>query len=141
MKISLGKTPPSKGQSKFQNSRNGLDHPVKKTGGGHKASKPSESEKPAMYSRGDMSSSAEVSASSMKECHKDRDANNQGRASNQSMGAEISKRKQQREAVDAILNSCLISTKKEERSTKVSAKRSFSSSVANGSIKPPKKRR
>ncbi|PNX75081.1 P-loop nucleoside triphosphate hydrolase superfamily protein [Trifolium pratense] len=141
MKISLGKTPPSKGQSKFQNSRNRLDHPVKKTGGGHKASKPSESEKPAMYSRGDMSSSAEVSASSMKECHKDRDANNQGRASNQSMGAEISKRKQQREAVDAILNSCLISTKKEERSTKVSAKRSFSSSVANGSMKPPKKRR
>jgi senataxin len=141
MKISLGKTPPNKGQSKFKNSRNGLNLPVEKTSGGHKASKPSESEKPAMYSRGDMSSSAEVSVSSTKESHKESDANNQGRASNQSMDAEISKRKQQREAVDAILNSCLISTKKDERSTKVSAKRSFSSSVANGSMKPPKKKR
>ncbi|KAK2371693.1 P-loop containing nucleoside triphosphate hydrolase superfamily protein [Trifolium repens] len=141
MKISLGKTPPNKGQSKFKNSRNGLNLPVEKTSGGHKASKPSESEKPAMYSRGDMSSSAEVTVSSTKESHKESDANNQGRASNQSMDAEISKRKQQREAVDAILNSCLISTKKDERSTKVSAKRSFSSSVANGSMKPPKKKR
>ncbi|KAK2425524.1 P-loop containing nucleoside triphosphate hydrolase superfamily protein [Trifolium repens] len=141
MKISLGKTPPNKGQSKFKNSSNGLNLPVEKTSGGHKASKPSESEKPAMYSRGDMSSSAEVSVSSTKESYKESDANNQGRASNQSMDAEISKRKQQREAVDAILNSCLISTKKDERSTKVSAKRSFSSSVANGSMKPPKKKR
>jgi senataxin len=141
MKISLGKTPPNKGQSKFKNSRNGLNLPVEKTSGGHKASKPSESEKPAMYSRGDMSSSAEVTVSSTKESHKESDANNQGRASNQSMDAEISKRKQQREAVDAILNSCLISTKKDERSTNVSAKRSFSSSVANGTMKPPKKKR
>ena len=140
MKNSLGKTPSSKRQSKFQNSRSDLDHPVEKLGGGHRASKPSESEKLAMHSRGDMSSSTEVTASSMKGCHKERVANNQDRASNQSMGAEISKRKQQREAVDAILNSCLISTKKDERSTKVSAKRSFSSSVANGNMKPPKKR-
>ncbi|XP_024633064.1 uncharacterized protein [Medicago truncatula] len=139
MKIRLGKTPLSKRQSKFQNSRTDLDHPVEKLGGGQ-ASKPSESEKLAMHSRGDMSSSTEVTASSMKGCHKERVANNQDRASNQSMGAEISKRKQQREAVDAILNSCLISTKKDERSTEVSAKRSFSSSIANGNMKPPKKR-
>ncbi|CAK8535549.1 unnamed protein product [Lathyrus sativus] len=140
MNMSLGKTPSSKRQSKFQNSTNDLDYRVEKTGGGHKASKPSKSEKLSMYPGGDRNSSTEVSTSSMKGCHEERDANNQGKASNQSMVAEISKRKKQREAVDAILNSCLISTKKDERSTKVSAKRSFSSSGADRSIRPPKKR-
>lgn len=140
MKISSGKTPSSKRQSKFLNSRNGLDHRMEKTGGGHEASKLSESEKLATYSTGDRSSSIEVSASSTKGCHIERKADNQGRVSNQSLVAEVSKRKQQREAVDAILNSCLISTKKDERPTKASAKRSLSSSVANKSMKPPKKR-
>lgn len=140
MKMSLGKTPSSKRQSKFQNSKNDLDYPVEKTGGGHKASNPSKSKKLSMYPGVDRSSSTEVSTSSMKGCHGERDANNQGKTSNQSMVAEISKRKKQREAVDAILNSCLISTKKDERSTKVSAKRPISSSGADRSIRPPKKR-
>ncbi|XP_058780353.1 uncharacterized protein LOC131653997 isoform X3 [Vicia villosa] len=140
MKMSLGKTPSSKRQSKFQNSKNDLDYPVEKTGGGHKASNPSKSEKLSMYPGVDRSSSTEVSTSSMKGCHGERDTNNKGKASNQSMVAEISKRKKQREAVDAILNSCLISTKKDERSTIVSAKRPISSSGADRSIRPPKKR-
>lgn len=141
MKISMGKKTLNKRQSKFQNARNNLDHPVEKTDGGHKASKLRESERLTMYSGGDRSSYTEVSASSMKGCHRERDADDQGSALNQSKVAEISKRKQQREAVDAILYSGLISTKKDERSTKAPAKRPFSSSVANGSMKPPKKRR
>lgn len=139
-KMKMERPTSSKRQSKFQNSRNDLDHTVEKADGRHKASKLSEPERLAIYSEGDRNRSSEVSASSVKECHKDRDADNEGRAPNQSKVAEISKRKQQREAVDAILNSCLISTKKDDRSTKASAKRPFSSSVANGSMKPPKKR-
>ncbi|KAK4837593.1 hypothetical protein QYF36_006782 [Acer negundo] len=55
----------------------------------------------------------------------------------------IAKRKQQREAVDAILYSSLISSKKSEPSVKpVPSKRSLSpTSLANGGIKPSKKRK
>ncbi|KAK7325346.1 hypothetical protein VNO77_29508 [Canavalia gladiata] len=141
LKISTGKTTLGKRQSKFQHSRNSLDHEVEETGGGHKPSKLSASERLNMHSVRDRSSnSTEVSASSVKGCHKERNADDQGRAPNQSKVAEISKRKQQREAVDAILYSSLISAKKDETSTKVSAKRPFSSSVAGGSTKPPKTR-
>lgn len=139
-KMKMERPTSSKRQSKFQNSRIDLDQTVEKAGGRHKSSKLSKPERMAMYSEGDRSRSSEVSASSVKKCHKDRDADNQSRAPNLSKVAEISKRKQQREAVDAILNSCLISTKKDDRSTKASAKRPFSSSVANGSMKPSKKR-
>ncbi|XP_057458325.1 uncharacterized protein LOC130749063 isoform X3 [Lotus japonicus] len=128
VKTNMGRTTLNKRQS---NSRNSFDHPVEETDGGEKASK---------LPRGDRSSSTEVSASAIKGCHKERDADSQGRAPNHNKAAEISKRKQQREAVDAILYSSLISTKKDERSTKVSVKRPVSSSVANASMKPTKKR-
>ncbi|TKY47970.1 Helicase SEN1 [Spatholobus suberectus] len=138
LKISSGKTTLGKRQLKFQHSRNNLDYPVEVTSGGHKASKLSVSERLTMHSGGNTSSSTEISVSSMKGCHKEREAVDQGTAPNQSKVAEISKRKQQREAVDAILYSSLISAKKDETLTKVSAKRPFSSSVASGSTKPPK---
>ena len=54
----------------------------------------------------------------------------------------ITKRKQQREAVEAILNSSLISSKKSEPSTKsMSSKRPPPTSVVNGGIRPPKTRK
>ncbi|KAE9585571.1 putative DNA helicase [Lupinus albus] len=81
------------------------------------------------------SSSKEANASS-----KGRDVDLQCRAPTESRASEISKRKQQREAVDAILSSSLLSTKKDETLTKVSAKKRFSSSFAKGSMKPPKTR-
>ena len=140
MKINRGKTILGKRQSKFQNSRNNVDHLVEETGGRHKASKLSELDRPSMCSGGDTSSCKEVSASSMEGCHKEKGADDQGRGPTQSKVSEISKRKQQRKAVDAILYSSLISTKKDEILTKVSAKKRFSSSVANGSMKPPKTR-
>lgn len=140
MKIATGKAILGKRQSKFQNSRNNLDHPAEETGGGHKAAKLSELKRPAMYSGADRSISCiEVSAPPMKGCHEGRDADDQSRAPNQSRVSEISKRKQQREAVDAILYSSLISTKKDETLTKVSAKSPFSS-VTKGNVKPPKTR-
>ncbi|KAK7262042.1 hypothetical protein RIF29_28370 [Crotalaria pallida] len=199
MKIS-GKTILGKRHSKFQNSRNNLDHSVEATGERLKASKPSESERPTIYSgAADRSSSCEeVSAPSKgsdkgrevddqsraptqskvseisKRKHqrkavdsklseserptmysgadrssickevsapsKGRDADDQSRAPTQSIVSEISKRKQQREAVDAILSSSLLSTKKDETVKKVSAKRPFSSCVGKGSMKPPKTR-
>nr|KYP50402.1 putative helicase DDB-G0274399 [Cajanus cajan] len=137
LNISMEKTTLGKRQLKFRHSRNNLDYPVEKTGGGHKASKLSVSERVTMHPGGNRSSSTEISASS-KGCHKERDAVVQGTAPNQSKDAEISKRKQQREAVDAILYSSLISAKKDETLTRVSAKRPFSSSIAGGSTKPPK---
>ncbi|RDY11301.1 hypothetical protein CR513_04052, partial [Mucuna pruriens] len=138
LKNTMGKTILCKRQIKFQNSRNNLDYPVEETGGGHRASKQLVSERSNMHSGGNRSSSTEISASSTKCCHKERDAVDHGRAPNQSKVAEISKRKQQREAVDAILYSSLISAKKDDTLTKVSAKRPFSSSIASGSTKPPK---
>lgn len=54
----------------------------------------------------------------------------------------ITKRKQQREAVEAILNSSLISSKKTEPSTKsMSSKRPPPTSVVSGGIRPPKTRK
>uniref|UniRef100_A0A6N2L767 Uncharacterized protein n=1 Tax=Salix viminalis TaxID=40686 RepID=A0A6N2L767_SALVM len=54
----------------------------------------------------------------------------------------ITKRKQQREAVEAILNSSLISSKKSEPSTKsMSSKRPPPTSIVSGGIRPPKTRK
>ncbi|KAL2319131.1 hypothetical protein Fmac_033007 [Flemingia macrophylla] len=106
--ISNEKTTLGKRQIKFQHLRNNLDYPVEKTGGGHQASKLSVSERVTMHSGGNRSSSTEISACS-KGCHKEGDAVVQGTTPNQSKDAEISKRKQQREAVEAILYSSLIS--------------------------------
>lgn len=146
-KTSMGKTTLGKRQLKFQHSRYNLDSPMEETGGGHEGSKLSVSERLTKHSGGNKSSSTEISASSMKCCHKERDAVDQGRAPNQnkvadqSKVAEISKRKQQREAVDAILYSSLITAKKDEKlSKKVSAKRPLPSSVAGGSTMPPKRK-
>ncbi|XP_068501053.1 helicase SEN1 isoform X3 [Phaseolus vulgaris] len=133
-KISMGKKALGKRQLKFQQSRNNLDFPAEEAGGGHKASK-----RPTMHSGGTRSSSTEISVSSMKGCYKERDAVDQGTASTKNKVDEVSKRKQQREAVDAILYSSLISAKKDDDTlSKVSAKRPLSSSVASRSIKPSK---
>ncbi|XP_027341942.1 uncharacterized protein LOC113854861 isoform X2 [Abrus precatorius] len=140
LKTGMGKTKLSKIQSKFQHSRNNLDHPVEETGLGHNASKLSASERLNMHSERDRSRSTKASASSMKGRHKERHADDQAEAPSQSKVAEISTRKQQREAVDAILYSSLISAKKNDASAKVSGKRAFSSSDASGSTKPPKTR-
>lgn len=129
----MGNKTLGKRQLKFQQSRNNLDFPVEEASGGQKVSK-----RPTLHSGGNRSSSTEISVSSMKGSHKEKDAVNQGTASNKIKVDEVSKRKQQREAVDAILYSSLISTKKEDTVTKVSAKRPFSSSVASRSIKPSK---
>ncbi|XP_047171150.1 uncharacterized protein LOC124839389 isoform X2 [Vigna umbellata] len=129
----MGNKTLGKRQLKFQQSRNNLDFPVEEASGGQKVSK-----RPTLHSGGNRSSSTEISVSSMKGSHKEKDAVDQGTASNKIKVDEVSKRKQQREAVDAILYSSLISTKKEDTVTKVSAKRPFSSSVASRSIKPSK---
>ncbi|XP_027925955.1 helicase SEN1 isoform X3 [Vigna unguiculata] len=129
-KVSMGNKTLGKRQLKFQQSRNNLDCPVEEAGGGQKVSK-----RPTLHSGGNKSSSTEISVSSMKSSDKEKDPVDQGTASNKNKVDEVSKRKQQREAVDAILYSSLISTKKEDTGTKVSAKRPFSSSVASRSIK------
>ncbi|KDP25042.1 hypothetical protein JCGZ_22577 [Jatropha curcas] len=70
---------------------------------------------------------------------------NDGRISNELGASEdiITKRKRQREAVDAILCSSLISSKKPESSTRpVPTKKSLSpTSIATNGIRPPKKRK
>ncbi|KAI4355924.1 hypothetical protein L6164_004648 [Bauhinia variegata] len=141
MKISMGRTILAKRQSKFENLRNNLDHPEEEAGGRHKLSNLSASEKPSRSSARDRSSShKEVSTPSMESCEKDRGANACGRIPNPSNVSENSKRKQQREAVEAILYSSLISSKKAEASTKVPTKRPSSSSVASGGMRPSKAR-
>ncbi|KAL5758782.1 hypothetical protein ACOSP7_021393 [Xanthoceras sorbifolium] len=76
---------------------------------------------------------------------KEKEANDRGRDPNTVGGSAdlIAKRKQQREAVDAILCSSLISSKKSEQSVKhAPSKRSLSpTSIASGGMKPPKKRK
>ncbi|KAF7814641.1 helicase SEN1-like [Senna tora] len=114
----------------------GKKHRIKKeTGGsGHKLSPVS----PAVGRRDRSSSCKDVSAPAMEDCHKERDAD-EGRATTQNRVPEISKRKKQREAVDAILYTSLISSKKSETS-KISAKRPFPSSATSGSMRAPKTR-
>lgn len=73
---------------------------------------------------------------------KEQEANDQGRNPNSvgSSDALIAKRKQQREAVDAILYSSLISSKKPEPVKPAPTKRSLSpTSIAGGGIRPPKR--
>ncbi|MED6113609.1 hypothetical protein PIB30_119072 [Stylosanthes scabra] len=130
MKINSVETILGKRQSEFQNSRSNVDHVVEDTGGRHKTSKLSKLDRPNLCSRGDKSSSYEVSASSGEGCHGKKHVNEV--STTKSRVSEISKRKQQRRAVDAILYSSLIPTKKDKTLTKVSAK------IANESVKPPK---
>ncbi|XLU25568.1 uncharacterized protein [Arachis hypogaea] len=137
MKINRVETILGKRQSKFENTRSSAHHVVEETGSRQKTSKLSELDRPNLCSRGDTSNSNEVSASSLEGCHKKEHAD-QVKCTTKSGVSEISKRKQQRKAVDAILYSSLISTKKDETLTKASAKRRFSSSIANESVKPPK---
>uniref|UniRef100_A0A6N2MFJ8 Uncharacterized protein n=1 Tax=Salix viminalis TaxID=40686 RepID=A0A6N2MFJ8_SALVM len=64
------------------------------------------------------------------------------RGAKKSIEDMITKRKQQREAVEAILNSSLISSKKTEPSTKsMSSKRPPPTSVVSVGIRPPKIRK
>ncbi|XP_020965936.1 uncharacterized protein LOC107617542 isoform X4 [Arachis ipaensis] len=137
MKIDRVETILGKRQSKFENTRSSAYHVVEETGGRQKTSKLSDLDRPNLCSRGDTSNSNEVSASSLEGCHKKKHAD-QVKCTTKSGVSEISKRKQQRKAVDAILYSSLISTKKDETLIKASAKRRFSSSIANESVKPPK---
>lgn len=132
-----------KGKNKMMlrmgNTALGKRHHVKVPSGGGPKSKLSPSIRSISYGGNRRSCSVEDSAPSLEGCHKESDADDEGRARNQSIVSEISKRKKQREAVDAILYTSLISSKKSEPS-KISAKRRFPSTVANESVKPPKTR-
>lgn len=74
----------------------------------------------------------------------ERDSGDKGRAPNQvgtSSGDRIAKRKQQREAVDAILYSALIPSNKSQAAKSGSAKKPPPSSMEIGGMKPPKARK
>ncbi|XP_028791064.1 helicase SEN1-like, partial [Neltuma alba] len=110
------------------------------TAGGHKISPLAPSVRRSVSSGGDKNSSPEeVSAPSKEDCTKKRDTEDEGRAPIQNRVSDISKRKQQREAVNAILCTSLITSKKAETS-KTSAKRHIPSTAPQGSAKPSKRR-
>lgn len=120
----------------------GKRHDGKKetSGGGHKLSPLTSSVRQSGSSEGNKTSSLKAtSAPSKEDCTKKRDTQAEGRAPIPNRVSEISKRKQQREAVDAILCSSLIPSKKGETS-KISAKRHIPSSAPQGNMKPTKKR-
>lgn len=115
-------------------------HGKKETsGGGHKISPLSPSVKRSISSVGNKSSSPKDSAPSREDHTKKGDTEDEGRALIQNRVSNISKRKQQREAVEAILCTSLIPSKKAETS-KISAKKRIPSSAPQGSVKPTKKR-
>lgn len=95
--------------------------------------------------RGKMSSEKQLDVGNSNMGDGNRDANDEARVSNQFGNPKdaIKKRKQQRDAVDALLSSALISSKKSETSVKsVPVKRSISPTNTTGrSIKPPKPRK
>lgn len=86
----------------------------------------------------------EVSTPSAVSSLEERDSSGKERAQNQVGTSKdlIAKRKQQREAVDAILYSALIPSKKADTSAKsVPSKKPPPSSTASGKMKPPHKRK
>ncbi|KAA8541523.1 hypothetical protein F0562_022675 [Nyssa sinensis] len=135
-----------KGSQKSENSTSNLGHCEQVMGDSHKLLKsvtlkgPTES-----FERDRRQKNVEVAIQSPESGFQERDGNDDGRASNQvdTPKDAITKRKQQRDAVDALLSSALISSKKSESSLKpLPVKRSLSPrSTAGRGIKPPKHRK
>ncbi|KAJ7962656.1 p-loop nucleoside triphosphate hydrolase superfamily protein [Quillaja saponaria] len=120
----------------FKNTENNSDDSEQETGGRHKLLKMQMSERSRKSSEGDWSRSCEKVS---KEYNQE-ESNVKSRCGvpNQVHSSEdlIAKRKQQREAVNAILCSSLISSKQSGTSMKVSTKRPRPSSGAHGDMKP-----
>ncbi|PRQ51867.1 putative helicase senataxin, P-loop containing nucleoside triphosphate hydrolase [Rosa chinensis] len=141
-KNSLENTQMGKRKVKFENSKRDADNSEQRGGDGLRPIKMQESKRAKKISEGDRSQTNQVSAPT----NQMKDASDGGRASNQSGTSQdlIAKRKQQREAVDAILYSALIPSKSSKSETSmrpVPAKRPLSSSTAGGGIKPAKTRK
>lgn len=142
-KVSLGNAHTSKRKAKFENSMSGSDKFGRESGDGHNLLKSQGSNRPKKSCEADRSQGNQATPSTEGSLT-ERDAKGRGKAPSQVGSAEdlIAKRKQQREAVNAILNSSLISSKKSETSMKhLPAKRALSSSNVCGSIEPPKTRK
>ena len=145
-KVSLGNTHISKRKDKFENYRSNLDHSERESGDSQNLLKSQVSKRLKKPSDGDRSQKNQEVAIPLPESSlKERDANDGDKVPSQTGTAEdlIAKRKKQRDAVDAILYSSLISSKKSETSMKpLPAKRPFSSSSnVSGGIKPSKTRK
>ncbi|PQP99300.1 hypothetical protein Pyn_15334 [Prunus yedoensis var. nudiflora] len=126
---------------KFETSKRDADNSEQRTDDG-RSMKSQESKRAKRASEGDRSQTIQVSAL---QPNQTKDASDGVRASNLAGTSQdlIAKRKKQREAVDAILYSALIPSKKSETSMKpVPSKRPLSSSsTASGGIRPPKTRK
>lgn len=141
-KNSLENTQTDKRKIKFENSKRCADNSEQRAGDGLRPMKLQELKRAKRFSEGDRRQTNQVSAPA----NQMKDASDGGRASNQAGTSQdlIAKRKQQREAVDAILYSALIPSKNSKSETSmrpVPAKRPPSSSTAGGSIKPSKTRK
>lgn len=141
-KNSLEYTQMDKRKVKFENSKRCADNSGQRAGDGLRPMKLQESKRAKRFSEGDRSQTNQGSAPA----NQMKDASDGGRASNKAGTSQdlIAKRKQQREAVDAILYSALIPSKNSKSETSmrpVPAKRPLSSSTAGGSIKPSKTRK
>ncbi|PON78563.1 P-loop containing nucleoside triphosphate hydrolase [Parasponia andersonii] len=135
-----------KRKSKLENSGKSMYHPEEDTG--DKGLKEQMPKRLKTFSGGDGRKQGNQDASALSAAtassQKGRDLNDQGRDPNKVGTSDlIAKRKKQREAVDAILYSALIPSKKSETSAKpLPAKRhSSSSSTPSIGIKQPKTRR
>lgn len=142
-KNSLENTQMDKRKVKFENSKRCADNSEQRAGDGLRPMKLQELKRAKRFSEGDRSQTNQVSAPANQQM---KDASVGGRASNQAGTSQdlIAKRKQQREAVDAILYSALIPSKNSKSETSmrpVPAKRPLSSSTAGGSLKPSKTRK
>ncbi|XP_059456145.1 uncharacterized ATP-dependent helicase C29A10.10c isoform X2 [Corylus avellana] len=144
-KVRLGNTHMSKRKVNFENSMSNPDHSRRELGDSHNLLKSQASKRPKKSFEVDRGlGNQEVAAPLTEGSLKERDVNHRGKAPSQvGPGDLIAKRKQQREAVDAILYSSLISSKKPEASMKpVPANRPLSSSsTVGGGIKPAKTRK
>ncbi|XP_030499717.2 uncharacterized protein LOC115715063 isoform X1 [Cannabis sativa] len=142
-KFRLENSHKGKRKTKLEDSRENVDHPEQD--GGDKVLKAQVPKRHKTFSGGDASrGNQEGSIPSAAISHKERDLNDRGRDSNQAGPSDlIAKRKKQREAVDAILYSALIPSKKSETSAKPlpSKRHSSSSSTPSVGIKPSKNRK
>lgn len=140
-KVGLGNTHMSKRKHEFDESNKNSNHAERELADSHTLSKSHVSKRLKKSSDGGRIQPGNQATQLTEGSFKERDANVRGKLPSQVAHAEdlIAKRKQ-REAVDAILSSSLISSKKSEMSMKpLPAKRSFSSSSnVSGGIKPPK---
>ncbi|XP_050380960.1 uncharacterized ATP-dependent helicase C29A10.10c isoform X2 [Argentina anserina] len=138
-KHSLENPQMGKRKVKCENSKRDADNSEQRGGDGHRPSKMQELKRTKRISEGDGSQTNGVLAAT----NQMKDAS---RTSNQAGASHdlIAKRKQQREAVDAILYSALIPSKTSKSETSVRpvpSKRPISSSTTGGGIKPAKTRK